>query len=199
MSLVNDALKRAKEAQQPTPAPPISGPPFKEIDTVQVSARWITSPITMVVVAVIALFVVWQLLQRGNESSGSEGNNTQVAARSSVTPGTSPATVEPPSSKPEPEAGVAPGVTVVTNEAPADPASLAKDHAQEEIVPPAPPAPPPLRLQAVIWNPKRPSAIISGKTVFVGDEIQDFKVTRINQDSATLSGSSGSKEMKIGQ
>jgi hypothetical protein len=210
MSLVNDALKRAKDAQQPTPAPPISGPPFKEIDTVEVPARGITSPVTVAVVAVIALFVVWQSLRRGNETSRSEGNSAQVAARSSVTPETSPATVEPPSPKLEPAPGLVPGATVVksppdgatTNEAPlspAIPASLATDHAQQEIVPPAPPTPPPLRLQAVIWNPKRPSAIISGKTVFVGDEIQEFKVTKINQDSATLSGSGGLKEMKIAQ
>jgi hypothetical protein len=41
--------------------------------------------------------------------------------------------------------------------------------------------------------------MISGKTVFVGDQIQDFKVTKITQDSATLSGPGGVQELRIVQ
>jgi hypothetical protein len=210
MSLVNDALKRAKEAQQQTPAPPISGPPFKDLDTVEEPARWKSSPVTMAVVAVIALIVVWQSLRRGNGPSRSDGNATKVAARSNVTPEASPATVEPPSPKAAPATIVAPDATalqsasgvVTPKEAPLSPAVSAgqiAEHAQQQVVPAAPPAPPPLKLQAVIWIPKQPSAMISGKTVFVGDRIQEFKVTKITQDSATLSGPGGVQELRIVQ
>jgi hypothetical protein len=51
-----------------------------------------------------------------------------------------------------------------------------------------PPKPAPLRLQAIIFNPKRPSALISGKTLFIGDKLGDSRVVAIDQDSATLVG-----------
>lgn len=197
MSLVNDALKRAKEAQQPTPAPPISGPPFKELDSVEQPTCWVTSPVTMAVVAVIALIVVWQSLRRSNGTSRSEANSSLVAARSNITPEAGPATVEPPSPKPEPTPPVSPPDTSVVEGAPGEVTntnmpSCATDHT-------LPPSPPPLKLQAVIWNPKRPSAIINGTTVFVGDRIQDFKTTKITQDSATLSRSGEEKILKMVQ
>ena len=196
MSLVNDALKRAKEAQQPTPAPPISGPPFKELEKVEDSGNWITSPITMAVVGFIVLIVVWQSLRRGDEGSRSEGNSTPVAARSILTPESDATAVEPPSSTPEAAPGV--GLATVPNSTngPATELGSATPH---EIIPAAPPAPPPLKLQAVIWNPKRPSGMISGATVFVGDKVQDFKVTKITQDSVTLSGSGEVKVLKLPQ
>jgi hypothetical protein len=207
MSLVNDALKRAKEAQQPTPAPPISGPPFQELDTAEDSGRWITSPITMAVVAVIALIVVWQSLRRGDGPSRSEGDSTPVAARSNVTPEANPATVETPSSKPETAPGVPPDTTnpssgASTNTTPHSATGATTElvsATQHEVVPAAPPTPPPLKLQAVIWSPKRPSGMISGSTVFVGDQIRDFKVTKITQDSVTLSGSGEVKVLKLAQ
>ena len=54
------------------------------------------------------------------------------------------------------------------------------------ITPPQPPKAAPLRLQAIIFNPKRPSALVSGKTVFIGDKLGDARVVAIDQDSATL-------------
>jgi hypothetical protein len=200
MSLVNDALKRAKEAQQPTPAPPISGPPFKELDQVEDSGRWITSPVTMAVVAVIVLIVVWQSLRGGSRS---ETNSTPVAARSNLIPVSDQTAMEPPSSKPEAAPGVSPGTTsFVTNAAQNStngPATELGSATQQEIIPAAPPTPPPLKLQAVIWNPKRPSGMISGETVFVGDQVRDFKVTKITQDSVTLSGSGEVKVLRLAQ
>jgi hypothetical protein len=204
MSLVNDALKRAKEAQQPTPAPPISGPPFQELETVEVSGHWITSPITMAVVAVIALIVIWQALRRSDGPARTEGESLPVAARSNVTPESKPAAIETPSN-PESATVVTPGKTtpsssVSSNTAPNSTTATSTNlvsATQQELIPAAPPEPPPLKLQAVIWNPKRPSGMISGATVFVGDKVQDFRVTKITQDSVTLSGSSEVKVLKL--
>ena len=53
--------------------------------------------------------------------------------------------------------------------------------------PAAEPAPS-LRLQAIIFNPRRPSALISGRTVFLGDKFGELRVTRISPTSVTLSG-----------
>ena len=53
---------------------------------------------------------------------------------------------------------------------------------------PSPPKPAPLRLQAIVFNPARPSAMISGRTLFVGDKLGEFRVLRISPESATLVG-----------
>jgi hypothetical protein len=52
----------------------------------------------------------------------------------------------------------------------------------------APPKPAPLRLQAIVYNPARPSAVISGKTLFLGDRIGEFRVVAISQESVSLAG-----------
>ena len=48
------------------------------------------------------------------------------------------------------------------------------------------PEPAPLKLQAILFDPANPSAIISGKTLFVGSHIREFHVAAISQQSATL-------------
>ena len=50
------------------------------------------------------------------------------------------------------------------------------------------PKPAPLRLQSIIYNPARPSAMIGGKFLFIGDSIQGFRVTAIGQEAVTLIG-----------
>jgi len=56
------------------------------------------------------------------------------------------------------------------------------------IAPAPPPKAAPLRLQAIVFNPKRPSALISGKTLFIGDRLGDAHVVAIDRESATLVG-----------
>jgi hypothetical protein len=48
--------------------------------------------------------------------------------------------------------------------------------------------PPPPKLQAVIFNPRNPSAVIDGHTVFRGDRLGALRVTKITVNSATLVG-----------
>jgi hypothetical protein len=50
------------------------------------------------------------------------------------------------------------------------------------------PDPPPLRLQSIIYNPQRPSALISGRIVFLGDKFGAQRVVRITRNSAVLAG-----------
>jgi hypothetical protein len=77
--------------------------------------------------------------------------------------------------------------TVATNTPAADaPESDAAKTAA--LAPPPPSKPAPLRLQAIVYNPRRPSAMISGKTLFVGDKLGDLRVVAIDKESATLTG-----------
>jgi hypothetical protein len=64
---------------------------------------------------------------------------------------------------------------------------------------PAPPKAAPLRLQALVFNPTRPSAMISGKTLFVGDRLGDLRVVAINKDSAILIGAGQTNVLTLTQ
>jgi hypothetical protein len=46
--------------------------------------------------------------------------------------------------------------------------------------------PPEPKLQGILFAATRPCAIVSGKTVFVGDQINEFRVAAISRDSVTL-------------
>ena len=48
-----------------------------------------------------------------------------------------------------------------------------------------------LTLQGVMFVPSRPSALISGKTVFVGDKVKGYKVVKIEPQSVTLQSAAG--------
>jgi hypothetical protein len=55
------------------------------------------------------------------------------------------------------------------------------------------------KLQAVVFDPKRPSAIISGKSVFVGDKFGDSRVLAITRESVTLIGSGQTNVLVLGE
>lgn len=53
------------------------------------------------------------------------------------------------------------------------------------------------KLQGIYWRPSRPSAVVNGKTVFVGDRVETARVTAIDQESVTLSVEGQSKTLLI--
>jgi hypothetical protein len=46
----------------------------------------------------------------------------------------------------------------------------------------------PLRLQAIVFHPTRPSAIVTGRSAFVGDRVGEFRVVAIHRESVMLAG-----------
>ncbi len=48
-----------------------------------------------------------------------------------------------------------------------------------------------LRLQAIVYGPTTPSAMINGNTVFVGDKVSEWTVTAISSKTVTLQNGSG--------
>jgi hypothetical protein len=60
-------------------------------------------------------------------------------------------------------------------------------------------ATPSAKLQAIVFDPKRPSAIISGKSVFIGDKIGDLRVLAITQESVTLVGGGQTNLLVLGE
>jgi hypothetical protein len=138
---------------------------------------------TFGVVAVVALVLLWQWMhQSGPTTSGEPPSQIAVAARTPiVAEPAQPATVVDPIPAPAQEVDQA---TAVTNAPP---------------IAEAPPKPAPLRLQAIFFNPTRPSAMIGGKTLFIGDKLGQLRVVAIDQESATLAGAGETKVLSLAQ
>jgi hypothetical protein len=178
MSLINDALKRAKQAQRDSPNAPQSRVQFRPVEPGQQSLKKNHTAIWIALVIIAGLiigFVVRQLTRENNTTTPKE-----VKAREIV-----PAKPVPQENSPSAPGG----------------ASTAKSGAQE-AAPAIPiyqePMPTP-KLQAVVSDPKRPSAIISGKSVFVGDKYGDLRVVAISQEGVKLVGGGQTNVLVLGE
>jgi hypothetical protein len=199
MSLINDALRRAKEAQQKTSPPPAPELPFRPVEPAQQCARrglGLLLPAALAAVALLVLLSAWVWAHPRGTATPIEVNARTAPAPQVTTPGSGrpaqPAPLQAPATAAAPTAPLAPSLAANATSTPAD-EPLAGSKATEAtnapaLTPPAPPKPAPLRLQAIIYNPSRPSAMISGRTLFVGDRVGDLRVVFIDKDSATLVG-----------
>ncbi|HHY84104.1 MAG TPA: hypothetical protein GYA07_01010 [Verrucomicrobia bacterium] len=164
MSLINDALRRAKAVQQSNPPPPDPNLEFRPVEP----DRNPRSPLLLWAAggAVVCAIGVLFLMLRSNEPVAAK----PIASPQAAAPVT-PAVVEPVTSVAE----------VATNTPPAE--------STNEVAAVAEPAPAPVpRLQAILFNPARPSAVVNGKTVFIGNTVANFRVTSITETTVTLVG-----------
>jgi hypothetical protein len=167
MSLINDALKRAKDAQQKS-APAAPSPQFRPAEPAPAPPRTVglTVPLIVAVFAVIALLIVWK-------------NQQKTAAREVNAPAKPAAPVNT-------IAQTQPPTTPVAVATPAPPAPIAPPPTPVTVAPVALAPAPELRLQAIFFAPGHSSAIISGKTVHVGNIFKGFRVADITETGATL-------------
>ncbi len=200
MSLINDALKRARRAQSQTPPPSLSDLPLRPVEAAPPAPQqgWLL-PVVIGLVLFSSAFLVWRVLaHRTNGLTDlSPSQNWEVQAKAlpqdeNAYIGPDPdqwppirknheamtESAPPPASQPDPLADktpllVASQETAITNSAP-EPAVA--------------PKPAPLRLQAILFQPNRPSALINGKTIFVGDRVGELRVTAITREAAILVG-----------
>lgn len=201
MSLINDALKRAKAAQQQASLPP-PDLPLRPVEPGQQRARHslgLLLPAALALVALLALLLVWQWAQ-----TRQPGQPTEVTARAAVSavpaqsdwsaqPASAPAPVTDPTDAPAADAASAPTPSPLASAQESDVTAATPAAA------PAPPKPAPLRLQGILFNPRRPAAMINGKTVFVGDKLGDLRVVAIDQDSATLAGAGQTNVLSLAE
>ena len=207
MSMINDALRRAQAAQPQPPPPPMAPVPPRPVEPEQHTRHnlGLIVPASLAVVALFALLFVWQWAQRArNAADPQEARALAVpAAPASVAPepatpvAVAPAPVPQPAPAPQPQPGPdldTTGADEVAAAAPPEPTTPSlpsnTDHEHTQPVAAAVPArpPTPLRLQAIVFNPKRPSAFINGKTLFIGETLGDARVVAIGKNSATLVG-----------
>jgi hypothetical protein len=200
MSLINDALKRTKEVQQQSP-PAAGGPALRPVEPDPPNAGGGARTLLFIMVAAVILgnFLLWMAFKdrtavpvaaKGPASSPapsqladppptatSQFSNEPAVAMSAssptpmvATPIVSAAASTPATMEPQPE-------TVATNAPEPEP----------KVVFTEPPRPTVLRLQSIIYG-TRPSAMIGGKFLFLGDSIQGHQLIAIDKETVTLVG-----------
>ena len=171
MSLINDALKQARQSQQNNP--PSGQPPLPPVESVSRGGmNWFLLVAIVLLLAVAGFFIGLSLSR----------HTPPVAALATV-----------PAITPEPLpiqlAESVPNSTPAVTNAP----SVSNEVAD---VPPPPPPPEP-KLQGILFDPTRPCAIVDGATVFVGDRTGEFRVTAISKDKVTLKSGTGIKVLSL--
>jgi hypothetical protein len=210
MSLINEALKRAKQAHAENLPPKAPVPPMRPVEPEQSAPRkgfGAVAPIGLAIVAVAGLLIFFLIWKRGG-ASGTSG---------------APAPLPVAAKTPAPEPAANPGETSKAAAANArfTPVTVVDEHSQtvpigtEHPLPasssgatnptlaavesgdsnhlavtaaPSTPPPAPLKLQSIVFNPRRPSAMINGRIVFVGDRIRELRVMAIHRDDVLLVG-----------
>jgi hypothetical protein len=159
-------------------------------------------PVALVVVALLTVFLLWKLAGHDGSTSAIPGSRLTVAARPlpsaeptvpvpehSPEPVTAPPVVAPaPIPKPAVETSVSTSA-IATEPATGFATNLASVAPPADTNHPAVTEAAPLKLQGIVFNPKRPSALINGKVMFVGDKIRDLRIITIRPAEVVLAGS----------
>src|SRR5579862_7603123 len=207
MSLINDALRRAKQAQQD--APPADATPvtqFRPVEPPSQPARHglgLILPVSLGWGALLALLLLWELSRHGSSPSPAAANSPlNVAARALPSEQTAPVPAAEPPSSPvttpsassttpaKPTVANVPDSSANSNgSVPSTNLSVTTSETSDSNrVSGAESPPAPLKLQGIVYSPHRPSALINGRVVFVGDRVRDLKVTAIHASDVLLTG-----------
>ena len=153
MSLINDALKQAKQSQPPNPSS--TPPPLAPVESAsQGGGSWLAPVMIILLLAAAGIFIGLSLAKHASPAA----SVPPVAATVTQAVKTAAAVL-----------------SIVTNPPPGSNTVA--------VIPPRPPEP---KLQGILYAASRPCAIVSGKTVFVGDPVGELRVTAISKDSVTL-------------
>ncbi len=143
-------------------------------------------------VIVLGLLLVWQMAQRREIAERVQARAQEVQLARNQGPQPAPLTATPtpaPTAKP---VAVAPTTTSNPDPAPAPknndtpPATQIATSPTPVDATPEPPKPVALKLQGITFHPTRPAAMISGRTLFIGDRTGEWRLVAITQNAATL-------------
>lgn len=183
MSLINDALRRAKQTGEKPIQKSSEGTPMEPVQSPQNSPSQLTSARFIIVLAIVLMagvFFFWKSTKNKvstNIDSGEPAKTFSTPANS-ITPVPAPVVtslVEPPKKS--------------TNELANSVATERTDNISEAITAvaaPASPSPPQLKLQGIFYRLNNSTALVNGKTVGVGQMISGVRVLKIDRQSITL-------------
>jgi hypothetical protein len=193
MSLINDALKRAQEAQRPDTRSSVSS--LRTIDT-RPKARPFLSRLLVVVIFLLlaAAFVFIGLAMTGRLVKKNIAMPQISAPAPPVAAAVTPARQV---TAPMPVVTAAP---VVPDQPAPVPAPVPVAVAVVAVPPPPPYVfPDTLHVQGVAYDPVRPWAIVSGKTVYVGEMVKGVRVLAISRNSVTFGSHGQTNLLYVGQ
>lgn len=181
MSLINDALKRAKQtqAETPTPQPTLE---FRPVEPAQSEGRGmgvLLMSVALIVVAIIGIggALVWFKTQKKTTALDVQARVVQQrSATTDAASSTSPISIVQPTVVTE--SIQTPVVDVVDEGGVTNEAVTAATADVAKVEPP--------NLQGIFFNPKNPSAIVNRKTVYLGDRVAGFFVLGISPSAVTL-------------
>ncbi len=211
MSLINDALKRAKAAQQVAPPSPTKSLELRPAIPAAPAQRpfGIFLPAILLLTGALCLAVFWQMGSRDQSGFGlALQPEPEIVAHARTLPAAEPPIpVSPQSSQAQPILPAIPTTAEPASASTATPPVTEPAPMQGSEPPLAPestltttptvPQAVPLRLQGIVAHPTRPSALINNKILFIGDEIEGLTLKNLNAHSATLSGEGKSTVLKL--
>lgn len=201
MSLINDALKQAKQAHEQKPAPQFHGAPLHTHPVTKPKSALMpvllgVAALFVVLIAVIAMLLVKTFNVSAKTVSVATSQPAAPVARVAepipvaATPAavslaaseSQPTALQPqvvPAASGEPATQSLPVTTTVDSPAPPATATVAATETAVESTPNA-------HLQGILYNPTRPAAIINGRTMYVGERLKDIRLVDVTPESATV-------------
>ena len=211
MSLINDALKRAKQAQQQNPFGGQPAVPLQPVDYARRPNYFLRSLVALLVVATLAcsgwFFRKWWSSRGERRSVVVAVNEAKAvsAAQSKARPQSSPrkSAIQVSTNivvRPNVALTPKPGAEVLS--APTN-APLPTPHTNAATPSPAAEHAPPqspfadLKLRSIIYREDKPAAVINGDMLYVGDEIRGARVVRIERNSVTIERKGETNELRL--
>jgi hypothetical protein len=191
MSLINDALKRAKEAQQPARTQTAGLSQFRPVEPAQVVAQrhGLKTPLTAALVCVVAVLLTIEWLGKSRVTNSTLREEPETAVGETL-PAAPTVTSQPASTHqqaPALAATASPAAVSATATPVLPPQTNLVAVTPATAAPPAAPREPQVKLQGIFYNPSRPSAMINGQTVFIGESVDGYELVGIKPNSATVS------------
>lgn len=178
MSLINDALQRAKQVQGTSAAATsVSNLQLRPAERPQATPRSAALLWCWIIGLILSAAIPFAIMQSRNPKP----------ARMEDEPAALPLPVAAPNPVISEPAAIPPVQQVVVEVVTNVPAV--------QIAAPAPVT----RLQAIFFDASRPSAIVNGKTVFVGSRIGDFRVAAITRENVKLVSPSETNSFTLGE
>ena len=192
MSLINDALKRAQEVQRPNA--PSSVASMRTINT-RPKERPFANRLLIVIIFLLlsAAFAFIGLAMTGRLAK----KNVAVPPIAMAQP-VAAAAASPPISAAAPAVAAA----VAQSEPKSLPASASAPVIAAPVVAPPPTPlvlPDSLHVQGIAYDPVRPWAIVSGRTVYVGDLVKGVRVIGITKNTVTFGDNGQTNFLYVGQ
>jgi hypothetical protein len=184
MSLINDALKRASQADRNRPRPPQTPTHASMEPAPEQRGGFLPLVLGAVVVLAVGLagWFFWQWWRVSHPPSPARAPIAAVAPKPAPPPVAQKAVAPPVASAP-PSNVVASTPAPVPAPAPAPTPEPAPPPPAKPVVPPWPAE---LKLGGIFFSKTNPFALINGKSVNEGDEIDGIRVTKIERDKVTV-------------